>query len=274
MSDIHTLQDGLYEKVLSTDFAKKVESALAAKEIWAEREEVDAQEAVGYLSAYLAKLIRISLKDIADRDLDDGMQQEVQLANLLVQKLVSHIQDLGDGHEVTKDHFLLTSLEHQRNKIEPRKWQRPATSLTKSFLFTNSHNDVSMVHELQKEIASSDRIDMLISFIRFSGLSLILPYLRDFTSRGGQLRVVTTTYMGATDPKAVLTLAELPNTEVRISYNVKETRLHAKSYIFHRNICYSTAYVGHGVEYEGDPAGFAEHYRENGSHFFDLLAFR
>ena len=61
MSDIHTLQDGLYEKVLSTDFAKKVESALAAKEIWAEREEVDAQEAVGYLSEYLAKLIRISL---------------------------------------------------------------------------------------------------------------------------------------------------------------------------------------------------------------------
>ena len=244
MSDIHTLQDGLYEKVLSTDFAKKVESALAAKEIWAEREEVDAQEAVGYLSEYLAKLIRISLKDIADRDLDDGMQQEVQLANLLVQKLVSHIQDLGDGHEVTKDHFLLTSLEHQRNKIEPRKWQRPATSLTKSFLFTNSHNDVSMVHELQKEIASSDRIDMLISFIRFSGLSLILPYLRDFTSRGGQLRVVTTTYMGATDPKAVLTLAELPNTEVRISYNVKETRLHAKSYMFHRNSGYSTAYVG------------------------------
>ena len=60
-----------------------------------------------------------------------------------------------------------------------------------------------MVHELTKEIASSDRIDFLISFIRFSGLQLLLPALRLFTARGGQLRIVTTTYMGATDPKAI-----------------------------------------------------------------------
>ena len=80
-----------------------------------------------------------------------------------------------------------------------------------------------MVHELTKEIASSDRIDFLISFIRFSGLQLLLPALRLFTARGGHLRIVTTTYMGATDPKAIEVLASLPHTEVRISYDVKET---------------------------------------------------
>lgn len=68
-----------------------------------------------------------------------------------------------------------------------------ATSLVNSFLFTNSRNDVSMIHELNREIMTCDRMDMLISFIRFSGLSLILPCLRRFTSGGGHLRVVTTT---------------------------------------------------------------------------------
>lgn len=61
---------------------------------------------------------------------------------------------------------------------------------------------------------------------------MIRPYLQEFTRHGGKLRVLTTTYMGATDPKAVAELAALPNTEVRISYNVKETRLRPRPIFF------------------------------------------
>lgn len=244
MSEPKDLQDGIYEKVMSVRFAKALEEAVAARQVWAAREDVDSQEAVGYLSKYIEKLVRISLKEIADENGEDSIGREVALTNSLVKKLVQHIENLGEGHEVEEHAFLLKSLEHQRNKIQEKKWQRPSTSIARSFLFTNSQNDVSMVHELQKEIASADRIDMLVSFIRFSGLSMILPYLKSFTAQGGELRVVTTTYMGATDPKAIDVLSQLPHTEVRISYNVKETRLHAKSYMFHRNSGYSTAYVG------------------------------
>ena len=255
MTDISDLKDGVYDKVISKDFDQKLKKALESKEIWADREDVDGQEAVGYLSSYLEKIIRLCLKDIADQNKDSVVGDELSLTNQLINSLSQRIEGLGTGHDVTAEQFLLKSLEHRANKIEKREWEVPSTSLSKSFLFTNSRNDVSMVHELAKEIACADRIDMLVSFIRFSGLSMILPYLRQFTNQGGKLRVVTTTYMGATDPKAVKVLSELPNTEVRISYNVKETRLHAKSYMFYRESGFSTAYVGKDSGLNGGEVG-------------------
>lgn len=244
VTEIENLKDGVYEKVMSRRFAEVLKEALAEDQVRAEEEDVDAEEAVGYLSSYLQQVIRLCLKDIADRDEEDSVGHQLALTNELIASLAQKTAELGGGQEVANAPFLLKYLEHKRNTLRPRQWERPATSLTRSFLFTNSQKDVSMVHELTKEIASSDRIDFLISFIRFSGLQLLLPALRLFTARGGHLRIVTTTYMGATDPKAIEVLAALPHAEVRISYDVKETRLHAKSYMFYRESGYSTAYIG------------------------------
>ena len=240
------LEDGLYEKVLSKDLAKWIEEAEERKEVWADRAEGDAQESAYLLSSYVAHLLTGYLKDIADTDdkNDVIVKSEVELVNRLIDHLRKEKEDLGKGQEVVAEKFLLQSLEKRRNKVKPTKWETPTTSLTRSFLFTNSKKDTSIVSELMKEISSSDSMDMLVSFIKYSGLRLIYPCLEKFTSRGGKLRIITTTYMGATDPKACEMLSKLKNTEIKISYNVKETRLHAKAYIFHRNSGFSTAYVG------------------------------
>lgn len=127
--------------------------------------------------------------------------------------------------------------------------QYPDTPLAVSALLTGSSRSPSLRTQLIKEIATCDRADWLVSFIKYAGILPLLPVLRDFTQTpapdgGPRLRIATTSYMGATDIKAVKTLLELPNTEIRVSYDTKRTRLHAKAYLFHRATGFGSAYIG------------------------------
>ena len=112
----------------------------------------------------------------------------------------------------------------------------------RSMAITLSDN-VILADELNAQIRTADDIDMVVSFILMSGLNLIIDSLREFTCRG-RLRIITTAYMGTTEYAAVEELIHLPNTELRMELDSDNNRLHAKSFIFHREGGHSTAYVG------------------------------
>ena len=93
-------------------------------------------------------------------------------------------------------------------------------------------------------MAAADRVDILCSFVKWSGIRILEDALRELNSSGARVRIITTSYMGVTDLRAVEFLHSLPNAELKVSYDTRRTRLHAKAYMFHRNTGFGSAYIG------------------------------
>lgn len=111
-------------------------------------------------------------------------------------------------------------------------------------VLTRARGEPSIGHELTREIASAEDIDALVSFVTVSGVRALREPLERHAQQGHRLRLLTTTYLGATDAEAIEALARLPNVQVRISYDARRTRLHAKAWLFSRRSGLDTAYVG------------------------------
>lgn len=88
-------------------------------------------------------------------------------------------------------------------------------------------------------------MDLLCAFVKWYGLRLLEDQLRELKNRGVPIRVLTTTYMGATDAKALDALVNEFGAEVKVNYETNRTRLHAKAWMFERRSgFFHTAYVG------------------------------
>lgn len=239
------LDHGLYEQVINNQLSSELaEIPVARKAIVP----IDEAEASKVLAQYLTEIVQKGLDNV----LDNGGDISTQIA--LINQIVSLIQSTtneGDFAGLGVDQraeqlFALLSESDPRLAVgkTAADLSRPETSIAQSSLFTGAIHEPQMYTELKKEIVSADRIDMLVSFIKWSGLRLLIDELREFTQNGGELRIITTSYMGATDIKAIEELRRLPNTKIKVSYDTKRTRLHAKSYVFYRNTGFTTAYVG------------------------------
>ncbi|MFB9959022.1 DUF3427 domain-containing protein [Agromyces bracchium] len=121
---------------------------------------------------------------------------------------------------------------------------RPVIPLGETALLTNARDEPQLGHELRAEIDTSDNVDLLCAFVKWQGLRLLEDPLGRLRERGGRLRVVTTTYIGATDPHALRRLVEQFGAEIKVQYDIRRTRLHAKAWLFERNTGFDTAYVG------------------------------
>jgi len=237
---------GLYEQLLNRLILNKIDE-LDIEKFYIRTSQIQKAEASQILTNYCAKIIKFALDLISG---EDSIQKQIELINKIILILEKQIEKEDFSQNLVDLNGKL--LKAVLPKIDSNivnfdnyiKEITPYTGLSQSELFTGSNAGVSLESEIKKEILSSDKIYLLVSFIKWSGIRIFEKELKEFTNKGKELKIITTSYMGATDLKAVEFLSKLPNTQIKVSYNTANERLHAKSYLFFRDTGFNTAYIG------------------------------
>lgn len=181
------LKQGLYEQVVNTEIKDELRQLPEdSKHV----EKIDTAESSSVLTQYLSEVVHKGL----DRIAGDDISAQLNLVNKIVD-LISQETAQDDLRDFTVDDegeqlFALLSRDDPMMRIGRKKAKdlpRPETSIAQSSLFTGAVHEPQMFSELKKEIASADRIDMLVSFVKWSGLRLIIDDLQHFAERGGRL---------------------------------------------------------------------------------------
>lgn len=232
------LGKGSYENLITKELKTDIEYA-ELEGFVCKKEDIDSAESPNMFATHVSRLIQNRLSDE-----EMTMEERSKFVNRLINLLDTDSDELIEDSKQMLT-AVLSDQEAARNRATGKEIIRPLTGFRTSNLFTGGQSKVPLNVELLRDIASADRISILVSFLRMSGVNLIFDALKEFCNDPNhKLRVITTTYCNATEAKAVERLSKLPNTEIRISYQTQIERLHAKSYIFERNSGFSTAYIG------------------------------
>lgn len=232
---------GLYEQLVNVGLLDELKALPAGFE--ADLEKLHSAEAPDRLAMYVGKIVE---RVVAGLNEKDRLKVSVDLVNKLL--------------EVAEKHAPATDLANERVPItlsqlrgvyaigpdgSAQKLEKPLTPLFDTTLITNDRNEPKIAAQIKGEILSADRIDIVMAFVRYSGIRKFLGELKRFLAKQGRprLRLLTTTYTNSTELKALEVLQEL-GAEIRVSYDIDMTRLHAKAWHFYRRSGASTAFIG------------------------------
>jgi superfamily II DNA or RNA helicase len=237
---VSRLEPGVYE-ALVTGRIERLLSELDAN-LAAEVGDLRGSDAADRLSRHVAELIRGAIDALPE-------EERAAAATELVGDLVARLAELSNGEvggppdQLVGRGRVLGEITRRRPDGSTTALERPLTPLIDTTILTNSHGEPQVGRELLAEVRSADRIDVLVAFVRFSGIRTMLDALREAADQGRGVRLLTTTYTNSTEPRALDALTEI-GAEVKVSYDTSLTRLHAKAWLFHRASGYSTAYIG------------------------------
>ncbi|TYB69344.1 hypothetical protein FXF51_09000 [Nonomuraea sp. PA05] len=239
MSD---LQPGVYQHLVTRELDRLLR-AVSDRDL-IDRRSLDLADSHEILARHLAALTRRALRSVRGENDAVRLARQVGIVNRVADLLGDLVPEAASPEEMVEAAEELLGIAKGRDAGgQVRFPPRPAVPLTGSALLVNGRGQPEIGHELKRELASADQVDLLCAFAKWNGVRVLAEAIEEFLQRGGRLRVVTTTYIGATDRLALDRLAAM-GAEIRVSYDTRMTRLHAKAWLFRRDNGLSTAYVG------------------------------
>ncbi len=233
------LRLGLYETILTELLEQRIERGEV--EGLPDREDLRNAEAADRLALHLASVVERAIEGMPEK------QRAIlgaKLARRLLEVAITESRTPAlQCESPIEPPRILRAVRSSLPDGTPAPIEVPLIPLLDTALLTNSPGEPRVGHQLLAEIASADRIDIVMAFVRRSGIRPFLDRLRRHVEHGRPVRVLTTVYTGSTETEALLLLQDL-GAEIRVSYDTTGTRLHAKSWLFHRESGFSTAYVG------------------------------
>lgn len=231
-----TLPDGLYEQLLTED----LEATLQGRPM--RTTPLDARAVTLLIDALHRELNQAF--DSLEGSLAES-EPRLALINGLLGRLRRLVHANGAVDQGGRIHLLARPGRVLRQVGRPEvEMVGPDSGLLDPWLFTTGKGSPALLHELRRELAACDGVDLLISFIKVSGVRKIADVLMQGAQAPVPVRVLTTTYTAATETEALDQLARIPGCQIRVSLDGRRTRLHAKAWIFHRRSGFGSAYVG------------------------------
>lgn len=219
------LNDGLYDSVITQDIFTELAGLEHSKV------EVDPQELDQYLSKHLEVHVGNALGQLTEPS------EKIKFINKIIESFSAEASPV-----VTKEILksVLTRVDSDRSQIS----SPPEIPLSQLSLLTNAKGDPTIGSELPKELMSADSVDILMAFVRQTGLNILFEALKKLKNRGVPVRLITSAYIGATEKKALDQLVQELGVEVKVDYLARANRLHAKAWMINRKTGFSTAFVG------------------------------
>jgi superfamily II DNA or RNA helicase len=228
---------GLYEVLITAALEARLGEPNGRSEV--RRGELREADAADRIAFHLAQVVE---RAVSSFDRKDRVEKGIALARKLIEDIGAVTESMASEGPVSPG-AVLRAVVSRLPDGTPESISEPLIPLLDTTLLTNAPGEPRVGSQVLTEIHSADRIDIVMAFIRRSGVAPLLDALRGHCASGRALRVLTTTYTGSTEAKALDALREI-GAEVRVSYDTSTTRLHAKSWLFYRASGFSTAYIG------------------------------